>query len=656
MNHAPVHLGPRELREVYAEPFAAAIRDAGPAVGHELVRVGRRHPVRGRRVDPHRPAARRARLRRRRRRRLLRRDAARHPPPRRREQRRRGGARARPPASTSSCRRTDCYGEPLQAARARRRRAHGGRRSRRPPRAHGQGPARSLREPIRRRRAPRPRSSTLRNSAPLARRAAAGSIVLLTNDGVLPLADELGSIAVIGPAADDIRLLQGDYHYPAHAEITYESATSALLPTSDAGSLRAGPYFTAHVTPLAALRAVYGDRVAHERGCAVTGDDTSGIDAAVAVAATSRCRHRVRGRRVGVAAALHGRRGARRDIARPHRRAAPARRCGDRDGHADGRGARERSGSRGRRHRDERGGAGAGVARRARRAATGSSTCSPDASTASGRLPVSMPRTVGQVPVYALAASGRRSEPVLRRLHRLPVVAAVPVRPRPFLRDVRALVPRRSTPPARQPSRSPSRSSTENTSDRAGVDVVQLAVRDDVASVARHRFFLCGFARVPLEPGERRTVRFTVDPSRLAFYDPQHALRRRTGHVHLPRRRRGDDGDARRRCRRAPPAQHRRDRRRGSLTSRMTDAESPPTVERVRADTTAATRSGSASRRRARRPRRAPCRAHCRFSHPNTWVSRHRRWTRRFCVGLATVSVAESTQRRAHDGIFPVVQ
>jgi beta-glucosidase len=28
-NHAPAQLGPRELREVYAEPFAAAIRDAG---------------------------------------------------------------------------------------------------------------------------------------------------------------------------------------------------------------------------------------------------------------------------------------------------------------------------------------------------------------------------------------------------------------------------------------------------------------------------------------------------------------------------------------------------------------------------------------------------------------------------------------------------
>src|SRR5947208_519196 len=31
MNHAPVHVGPRELREVFAEPFAAAIRDAGLA-------------------------------------------------------------------------------------------------------------------------------------------------------------------------------------------------------------------------------------------------------------------------------------------------------------------------------------------------------------------------------------------------------------------------------------------------------------------------------------------------------------------------------------------------------------------------------------------------------------------------------------------------
>ena len=59
---------------------------------------------------------------------------------------------------------------------------------------------------------------------------------------------------------------------------------------------------------------------------------------------------------------------------------------------------------------------------------------------------------------------------------------------------------------------------TCNTSDRAGTDVIQ-GVTDESASVARHRSLLCGFAKVPLEPGEKRTVRFTVHPSRLAFYD-----------------------------------------------------------------------------------------------------------------------------------------
>ena len=48
------------------------------------------------------------------------------------------------------------------------------------------------------------------------------SIVLLKNDGdLLPLDSRLRSIAVIGPSADSVRLLQGDYHYPAHLEIAF---------------------------------------------------------------------------------------------------------------------------------------------------------------------------------------------------------------------------------------------------------------------------------------------------------------------------------------------------------------------------------------------------------------------------------------------------
>ena len=44
------------------------------------------------------------------------------------------------------------------------------------------------------------------------------SLVLLRNDGVLPLGPAPGTIAVIGPNADEVRNLFGDYAYPAHIE------------------------------------------------------------------------------------------------------------------------------------------------------------------------------------------------------------------------------------------------------------------------------------------------------------------------------------------------------------------------------------------------------------------------------------------------------
>ena len=59
-----------------------------------------------------------------------------------------------------------------------------------------------------------------------------------------------------------------------------------------------------------------------------------------------------------------------------------------------------------------------------------------------------------------------------------------------------------------------------NTGARAGDEVVQLYCRDEVASVARPRRILLGFARVSLVPEQACRVTFTVHPSRLAFYDP----------------------------------------------------------------------------------------------------------------------------------------
>ena len=57
---------------------------------------------------------------------------------------------------------------------------------------------------------------------PGARRPARASIVLLENDGTLPLRDGLATIAVIGPNADSARNLLGDYAHIAHIETLLE--------------------------------------------------------------------------------------------------------------------------------------------------------------------------------------------------------------------------------------------------------------------------------------------------------------------------------------------------------------------------------------------------------------------------------------------------
>ena len=58
-----------------------------------------------------------------------------------------------------------------------------------------------------------------------------------------------------------------------------------------------------------------------------------------------------------------------------------------------------------------------------------------------------------------------------------------------------------------------------NTGPTAGDEVVQLYIRDVVSSVTRPVKELKGFKRVSLEPGETRTVTLDITPDRLAFYD-----------------------------------------------------------------------------------------------------------------------------------------
>jgi beta-glucosidase len=58
-----------------------------------------------------------------------------------------------------------------------------------------------------------------------------------------------------------------------------------------------------------------------------------------------------------------------------------------------------------------------------------------------------------------------------------------------------------------------------NTGERAGAEVVQLYVRDPQARVARPEKELKRFAKVQLNPGETRTVTFSLGQAELAFWD-----------------------------------------------------------------------------------------------------------------------------------------
>lgn len=58
-----------------------------------------------------------------------------------------------------------------------------------------------------------------------------------------------------------------------------------------------------------------------------------------------------------------------------------------------------------------------------------------------------------------------------------------------------------------------------NTGKRAGDEIVQMYIRDKVSSVTRPLKELRGFRRVSLKPGETKTVTFEIKPDLLAFHD-----------------------------------------------------------------------------------------------------------------------------------------
>lgn len=131
-----------------------------------------------------------------------------------------------------------------------------------------------------------------------------------------------------------------------------------------------------------------------------------------------------------------------------------------------------------------------------------------------GKLPVTIPRSVGQLPFFY------DHKPTARRGYLFE--SPEPLWPFGFgLSYTTFALENPRLEPAEIPPSGATAVSVDvvNTGGRAGDEVVQLYVRDRVSSVTRPVEELKAFERVTLEPGERRTVSFTVGPRELRFYD-----------------------------------------------------------------------------------------------------------------------------------------
>ncbi|SKC41295.1 glycoside hydrolase family 3 N-terminal domain-containing protein [Pseudoxanthomonas indica] len=141
----------------------------------------------------------------------------------------------------------------------------------------------------------------------------------------------------------------------------------------------------------------------------------------------------------------------------------------------------------------------------------------------SGKLPVTFPRNVGQVPIYYNHKNTGR--PPREEERYTSKYIDVPWTPeyvfghglsytRFKYSDLKLAQPRIGTQGKQQVS-----VTVTNSGQRAGDEVVQLYVRDDVASITRPVRSLRGFQRVSLQPGESKTVNFTLGFDDLSFYN-----------------------------------------------------------------------------------------------------------------------------------------
>jgi beta-glucosidase len=132
-----------------------------------------------------------------------------------------------------------------------------------------------------------------------------------------------------------------------------------------------------------------------------------------------------------------------------------------------------------------------------------------------GKLPVTIPRSVGQLPVFY------DHKPTSRRGYLFGTTE--PLYPFGYGLSYTSFAisaPHVLTPTIATNQQAQIAVDVTNTGKRAGDEVVQLYLHDDEASVTRPVIQLVRFQRVTLRPGERRTITFTLTPDDLALWNP----------------------------------------------------------------------------------------------------------------------------------------
>ncbi len=131
-----------------------------------------------------------------------------------------------------------------------------------------------------------------------------------------------------------------------------------------------------------------------------------------------------------------------------------------------------------------------------------------------GKLTVSFPRSVGQLPIYY------NKKPTARRGYLLSTTEPL----FPFGFGLSYTTFKYSNLKVTKPKISANEETTvtvdiTNTGKVRGDEVAQMYIRDEISSVTRPVKELKDFSRVSIEPGATKTVTFTVTPQKLQFYN-----------------------------------------------------------------------------------------------------------------------------------------